>query len=241
MRRAAAAPVIGLAMVVAGPACGKRPSALEQASAQLDSGGSPTPPPPPAAGAPEPESKPKPKLNSGPAVAPPTRSSPTSVTTGHHSADISTSPGEPGGVVVLWPRVIPRGSVAPSLAVRAQRHMVDLVRATLPGRPLDIRPSPQRTCRRAGCEATSIGVLLSARNNGCVAIAVIIPPGPVETTLVPWGGKVSLDTTQIPFREPPESRVRVTDFASCDQLLTVMGPNDESVANALRAAAPPPP
>ena len=115
---------------------------------------------------------------------------------------------------------------------------MQVVRNALPGKPIDVRPEPERTCRRAGCDAVAVSVLLSAHNNGCVAVGVVTPPGPVETTLVEWGGRVNLRATQIPFRAPPESHMSVADFASCNDLLGAMKAGDDAMARAIRAATP---
>ena len=136
------------------------------------------------------------------------------------------------------PRIVPFGSVDAQLARAVQQHAVDLARRAFPGRPLDIRPEPERTCRRAGCDATALSVVLTQSGTGCMAVASITPPGPVESTLLPWAGRIELRSTQIPFRDPPESYVRVKDFAPCASLVDTMRENDDAVGNALRAAAP---
>jgi hypothetical protein len=143
-------------------------------------------------------------------------------------------------MIVLWPRMIPRGTEADGrdLASRAQQHAVALVQRAAPGKHIDRRPEPEQTCRRAGCDATAVGMMFSKQGAGCVVVAVITPPGPVETTLVPWAGKVSLKRSRVPFRTPPEGEVKVLDYARCDRLLDEMRANDSAVEAAVRAATP---
>lgn len=149
--------------------------------------------------------------------------------------EISRSAGVRGGVVALWPRIIPRTATATSreLATAVQRYMVGLIRRTLPNRPIDIRPEPERVCRRAGCEAISVGVLLVRKNAGCVLIGLVSRPGQSPAALIPWLGEVQLKQRTAGFREPPESQVRVLDFAMCDQLPRQLSQKNEALITAL--------
>ena len=54
-----------------------------------------------------------------------------------------------------------------------QQKMKQLVEKALPGRPVDVRPAPERVCPKAGCDAMSINVLFTRQNNSCVAVALI--------------------------------------------------------------------
>jgi hypothetical protein len=133
---------------------------------------------------------------------------------------ISRSVGVDGGVVILWPRVIPKSSAAVprNAAWVVQQHLIRLVAAALPGRPVDIRPEPERVCPQAGCKGVAVGALVVHNNMGCAVVALVSGPGRSPQTLVPWGGLVELRQPQVPFREPPESFVTIRDFQRCDGL-----------------------
>jgi hypothetical protein len=154
--------------------------------------------------------------------------------------EISHSRGVAGGVVVLYPRVIPSATLAENTthANAVQQKMKQLVEKALPGKPIDVRPSPERVCPKAGCEAMSINVLFTRNNNSCAAVALINGPGVSMTKMVPWGGEIAFkgsDTIQ--FRDMPENFVTIKDYANCDQLVVEMGKQDAFVEAALRAAA----
>lgn len=158
--------------------------------------------------------------------------------------EISHSKGVAGGVVVLWPRIIPSTIAAENqqYAQAVQQKVKQLVEKALPGRPIDVRPSPERVCPKTGCEAMSVGVLFTRQNNSCIAVALVNGPGVSQTKMIPWGGEVAFkgsDTIQ--FRDPPENFVQIKDFAVCDQLVVEMGKADGFVEAAIRAAAGPAP
>jgi hypothetical protein len=157
--------------------------------------------------------------------------------------EISHSKGVAGGVVVLFPRIIPSAIAGEnqSYALAIQQKMKQVVEKALPGRPIDVRPSPERVCPKAGCEAMSIGVLFTRQNNSCIAVALVNAPGVSQTKLVPWGGEVTLKADPIQFRDPPENFVTIKDYANCDQLLAEMANQDSFVEAAVRAAAGPAP
>jgi hypothetical protein len=149
--------------------------------------------------------------------------------------EISRSVGVEGGIVVLWPRVVgPRGS--PTRAVdqarQLQSRLVAIAGRVAPGRPVDVRPQPERVCPRSGCSALALGVVLAVSGQGCAAIALVSDPGQSPAELVPWGGQVRLKSNSVPFREPPELAVRITDYARCDSLLEAL--NDKSVEAAIQ-------
>src|SRR5262245_7029561 len=98
---------------------------------------------------------------------------------------VSTSAGEAGGVVVLWPRVM---GLPENEANDLQEHMATLVRRVFPNRPVDVRPDPERVCPRGGCRGISLGALLVTQNGACSVVAVIGRPGEGELTLIPWAG-----------------------------------------------------
>lgn len=147
---------------------------------------------------------------------------------------ISTSPGEEGGAVVLWPRVMgnedePAGMV--------QRRLRRLVQQAMPDAPVDVRPDPERSCPREGCKGVAVGALFAGMGNGCAVVAFVIPPGAEPMTLVPWAGGVKLKRTTIPFRDPVENHVEVNDFESCDELDGALAEGEDEVLEAIRRAA----
>lgn len=153
--------------------------------------------------------------------------------------EISHSKGAPGGIVVLWPRIIP-GTIAEentAIATQVQAKVRALAAKALPGRPIDVRPKPERVCPKAGCDAVSINVLFTKNSTACVAIALINAPGTSSTKLIPWGGGVELKSDTIQFRDMPENFVKVKDYVPCDQLITSMAEQDQFIEAALRAAA----
>jgi hypothetical protein len=164
--------------------------------------------------------------------------------------EISRSVGEPGGVVVLWPRIISQSAgdrslqrAAPlddetrALAAALQERLRALAEEAFPGRPVDVRPEPERVCPLRGCEAMTLGVVLARRDDGCAAVALIAPAGQSPSRLFPWAAAVRLGREEVAFREPPESHVTVTDFARCDSLLDALGARDQALVTAIRAAA----
>jgi hypothetical protein len=155
--------------------------------------------------------------------------------------EISRSVGAQGGVVIFWPRVIPRDVVPQTrdLAAALQRKIRGVVSHALPGRPIDLRPEPERVCPRAGCAAMTVGVLLHRNQNGCVALALVSGPGTAPAKIVPWGGGVRLRADTVPFREAPESQVTVTDYLTCDGMLDheELREREAEVAAAIRGAA----
>ena len=154
-------------------------------------------------------------------------------TTGGDSPQISRSVGVEGGVVVLWPRVIgspDAGLPITSVARELQSRLVAITKRVAPGRPVDVRPEPERVCPRAGCAATSVGVLLAVRGRGCAAVALVSEPGQSPAELVPWGGGVNLKSSSALFREPPEQSVSVSDYARCESLLEELSDQDVEAA-----------
>ena len=157
--------------------------------------------------------------------------------------EISHSKGVAGGVVVLWPRIIP-ASIAEEntpIAAQLQAKVKAVVEKALPGRPIDLRPKPERVCPKAGCDAMSINVLFTRTSNACVAVAIINAPGTSPTKLMPWGGTVELKSDTIQFRDMPENFVKIKDYVPCDQLVASMGAADQFIEAAIRAAASGPP
>lgn len=158
-----------------------------------------------------------------------------------HAADapeISRSVGEEGGVVVLWPRVIPRsdGAVARAAAFVVQEEAKRLVAEIAAARPVDVRPEPERVCPQAGCKGVAVGAVVVHQREACVVVATVSLPGRSEQILVPWAGAVDLKQERVPFREPPESALTIRDFASCRELKAPMAEREEAVRAALKQA-----
>lgn len=159
-----------------------------------------------------------------------------------NSPEISKSQGTAGGVVVLWPRIIPR-SDDPKVADFANRVQARLERiAGKASSTVDRRPSPERVCPKGeGCKAVSLGAVFAMKDQGCAVIAVVGPPGTKDVKLVPLAGSVKLASETSPFREPPENQVTVTEFVPCEKLLMDLEQNvilegEENVAKAVEAA-----
>jgi len=157
------------------------------------------------------------------------------------AARVSSSAGEAGGAVVLWPRVIPASDAAGTraLAARLQQTLVAWTAEALPGAPLDVRPEPQRVCPRSGCLGLSVGVLLvHHEDRTCAVVAAVSPPGVSEQRLLPWAGQVALkDGESIAFRAPAESHVIIRDFLPCDGLDAHLAGGREAVIQAVQEAA----
>lgn len=173
-----------------------------------------------------------------------TTSGPTPVAGGRDDSrflgpEISHSKGVAGGVVVLWPRIIPATIAEENtqLAAQVQAKMKAVVEKALPGRPIDLRPKPERVCPKAGCDAMSINVLFTRTSSACAAIAIINAPGTSPTKLMPWGGTVELKSDTIQFRDMPENFVKIKDYEPCDQLIAKMAESDQFIEAAIRAAA----
>ena len=199
------------------------------------------PPPPPAAGriTPPPTEPPRP-------AAAPAPSAPAGVGLGAAASAaaaapirISRSRGVPGGVVVLWPRVVP-GTLADETRAQVagvQQRMAALVARALPGVAVDVRPEAERVCPQAGCLGAAFGAVFTRRRGGCVVLATVSPPGRSPARLLPWGGVVELKAVQAAFRSPPESQITIRDYVPCGELLSTLDKTDEPMAHELQLAA----
>jgi hypothetical protein len=131
--------------------------------------------------------------------------------------EISRSAGEEGGVVLLWPRVVPRDARddlrAPAASV--QERLRALVQQAAPTRVIDERPEPERVCPRSGCRAPAVGALLVRSGQGCAAFLLVSAAGTSPTGVVPWIGEATVRNSMVPFRDPPEAQVAITDFTPC--------------------------
>lgn len=152
--------------------------------------------------------------------------------------EISRSAGVAGGIVVLWPRIIPADyrSESHDEAAFIQQRLVDLVRAAYPGRPIDVRPSPERVCGQAGCKAISVGAVLLREQNGVAVVALVSEPGRSPSRMIPWAGLTTLRQTMVPFRQPPESYVVVSDFGQMSSLRDDLRLNTAPILAAIRDA-----
>jgi hypothetical protein len=155
--------------------------------------------------------------------------------------EISRSVGVEGGVVIMWPRIIPGSERASTreLAASLRSHLRKLVEKRLPGRPIDMRPEPQRVCPRQGCKAVSVGALIIRDKRGCLVVALIGRPGKYPLRLVPWVGKMRLKQEWVTFREPPESRVQIIDYARCSEVMSQLAERERYVLEAIQTAATP--
>jgi hypothetical protein len=144
-----------------------------------------------------------------------------------NGAEISRSRGRPEGVVVLWPRIVPATSDPAILAVAAklQGRLEEVAAEAVEPSRVDVRPAPERTCPAAGCRATSLGLMLGHRDGGCAVLAVVGSPEGGVQRMVPLAGTFQMTDAALPFRDPPENDVVVTEFVPCtevDQRLDVL-------------------
>ncbi len=144
---------------------------------------------------------------------------------------ISRSGGQQGGIVVLWPRVIPAAGADAlrPLALSLQTRLRGLAAARFPSNRIDVRPEPERVCPRNGCAAASVGAVLVHRGRGCAVLAYVSPPGKSPATLIPWSDNVELRARTVPFRAPPESSMAVHDLVPCDHLLDALGSHEAAI------------
>jgi hypothetical protein len=142
-------------------------------------------------------------------------------------------------VVVLAPRVVPATEDAEIAAVagRVQQRLAEAAVAAYGAPYVDVRPSPERVCPAAGCRAASIGVLIGHQDGGCVALAIVGPPGAVDQQLVPLAGRFDMADDRLVFRAAPEAKVIVREFVACgalegaltpERLQEILPPRDET-------------
>lgn len=156
------------------------------------------------------------------------------------SPEISRSRGEPGGIVLLWPRVIPRteNERLRGVASALQEKLATMLGELFPGRSVDMRPEPERVCMKTGCKASAVGVLIAVRDDHCVAVAIASAPGLSDQQLMPWAGRVTT-ALRVPFREPPESSLKIHEFVACEDLVEIALEREDLVREALRQAVSP--
>ncbi len=153
--------------------------------------------------------------------------------------EISRSPGVKGGFVLMWPRMVPRSKdpTMVDMASFVQQRLRQLSERAVNGAPIDIRPEPERVCPKPdGCAATAVGALVLREQNGCAVLAVVSAPGQSNQKVVPWVGSVQLKAESVPFREAPESIVRVTDWTPCAKVTDSLKDGEADVMAAIKAA-----
>lgn len=146
--------------------------------------------------------------------------------------EISRSRGTRGGVVVLWPRVWPKGkdeAATAELAGKVQKRLEALARRAAGSRTIEVRPAPERACPKEGCEATSVSAVVVVRDKACALVAVVGGPGVSPSRILPWAGKVELTPDTVPFREPPEEQVKVVDHVPCATMLDGLEDADSAI------------
>jgi len=163
----------------------------------------------------------------------------TVVKEGRDSPEISRSVGEEGGVVVLWPRIVPRSDDPETIAVaeRVQAALVAAAGRALPDRPSDVRPKPERVCPRAGCKAMTVGAVVTRKGDACAVMATIGGSGTSPVKLVAWGGNVDVKQDVAQFRDPPENQMRIVEYTPCDQLVESMSKQTPALEAAMKDVA----
>ena len=149
--------------------------------------------------------------------------------------EISRSRGKRGGVVVLWPRVVPE-TTDPSidaLALRLQQKLYAASAQVVDVRLVNQRPAPERVCPQTGCKSASVGLLLAHREGGCIAAAIVGPPGVEPQKIVPLAGQLEMVDDTLPFRGAPEQRMIIKEFTPCVELEAQVDPM--AIAELLRA------
>lgn len=163
----------------------------------------------------------------------------TTVKEGRDSPEISRSVGEEGGVVVLWPRIIPRSEDPETIAIaeKVQSELAAAAGRALPDRPKDRRPQPERVCPKAGCKAMHVGAVVTRKGDGCAVMATVGGSGTTPVKLVAWGGTVDVMQDIAQFRDPPENQMRVIEYAPCDALAESMAERNADVEAAMKDVA----
>lgn len=149
---------------------------------------------------------------------------------------VSTSAGEEGGFVVLWPRVVTSEGTEGFEAGDVQAALRSIVERVAEGAPVDVRPEPQRTCPQGGCAGVAVGAVLLKTDQACAVLATVAPAGPTPRQLIPWAGELDLEDHNVPFREPPEDHVNVVDFLPCTELSTALSAGEPEIEARIREA-----
>jgi hypothetical protein len=152
-------------------------------------------------------------------------------------ATISKHRGKKGGVVVLWPRIVPEGGLTPDVkevAVRLHQRLAALAGAAADEKKVVVRPYPERVCPQTGCKSVSVGVVLGHQEGGCFAVGLVGAPDAGSVQLIPWAGRVSSSRRDVAFRDPPENLLVVNEFVPCGELLSSL--NDGPLVAAIETA-----
>lgn len=154
--------------------------------------------------------------------------------------EISRSRGEQGGIVILFPRISGKNkgdAEAKDLARTVQGRLRALAATAAGDAKIEMRPEPERSCPKpGGCNATSVGALVSKKGDSCIVVALVSKPGESPQTLVPWVGKMRLKQAQAPFREPPENQLMVDDFIPCTSVVDALSSKEKDVTTAIKDA-----
>jgi len=140
---------------------------------------------------------------------------------GSDGEEISRSRGRKGGVVVLYPRVVPETEdpTVRAVASELQEQLSVVAQRTVDARRVDVRPQPERVCPQEGCRAASLGVMLAHQGGGCAVLVQVGPPGVNNQQLFPVAGELALRSSLATFRQPPERLATITEFAPCTEVL----------------------
>lgn len=169
------------------------------------------------------------------------KTGPVQAKTRDDAPEISRSVGQSDGIVVLWPRIAPRTEdpavVELTRLVQARLRAIAL---DTYGEKVEVRPMPERVCPRQGCTAPTLSAIVTVQGEACAVVATLSSPGQSPTRLVPWAGGAEVKGGEAPFREPPESYVKVTEFAKCADLKKALAENaplgdDGAVSKAVAA------
>lgn len=154
--------------------------------------------------------------------------------------EISRSAGAEGGVVVLWPRIIPRRDDEETiqLARQVQARLAEVAQGAVPEGQVDVRPEPERVCPQGGCAAISVGAVLTRKDDACAVVALVSPPGESQQRLVPYAADVEIKQEYVPFREPAESQLVLKEYVPCKDLVGKLGEREEAVRAAIQAVVP---
>lgn len=132
--------------------------------------------------------------------------------------EISRSVGVPGGVVIMWPRMIPKDDPqVHAMAGKLQDKLKALAHATFPDAEIDVRPEPERVCPQSGCDGLAIGAVITKRERGCAVIVVAGARGPQPLRMESWLGVIKMKA-EPPFREPPENYITIQEYGDCGKL-----------------------
>lgn len=150
---------------------------------------------------------------------------------------ISAKKGKKGGVVVLWPRVVPEEAPPEvhELAAGLQAELERLAQGAVDPGLVTLRPEPERVCPQDGCRAVSLGAVLGHHEGGCFAVGLVGLPDAGHIRMVPWAGEVLATRRHVAHREPPESELVVTEFVPCDDLIPAL--DSSRIERALQKAS----